>query len=77
MLLGHCKAACLVSLAGRGVGLFVLGLGFMVFGCLFVFFFFLFKLSVQTPVFRFCLYNCVFGRDFYRDFWGVGSNELV
>lgn len=39
MLLGHWKAACLVSLAGRGVGLFVLGLGFMVGGWLVVFFF--------------------------------------
>lgn len=60
MLLGHWKAACLVSLAGRGVGLFVLGLGFMAVG----WFFFLFGLSVQTPVFKFCLYNCVFGRNF-------------
>lgn len=60
MLLGHWEAASLVSLAGSGV-LFVLGLAF----------FFLFKISVQKPVFKFCFYNCVFGRNFHRMISGM------
>lgn len=67
------QSSKMVSLAGGGVGLFVLGLGFMLFvwfGFWFSFFF-RSRLSVQTPVFKFCLYNCVLGRNFYHVISGM------
>lgn len=49
--------------------MFVLGLGFMAFVGLLLFF--LFRLSVQTPVCKFCVYNCVLGRNCYHMISGM------
>lgn len=73
VLLGPCRAAKWFPWPEEGLGCLFWGwVSCCLFGLVFgLVFFFLSRLSVQTPVFKFCLYNCVLGRNFYHMISGM------